>query len=333
MPNRSIQALGILLCSAISGQLVRAEGAVELVVNGSFENTAASFVSDGRGVMPLAPGSGAIPGWSIIDAEVIWGDDINDFGPTTPFGEFGLDLTGYHDSQPFGGVQQTIATTPRASYRMSVALGTYNALWFGQVAVELRAGTTSEELVGEDWKIYAMEFTATEAETVISVRGTISQVTLSGGEVYLGIDRVSVICLTPFEAAYSAWRRSYFGDIDSPEGEIGANPEHDCRNNLYEFAFHLDPTKPDASSLPSPREGAVAGERRMAIQFVRRKDLGTYKLRASVDLLTWSDVSGVLLEPPVEVAPNYERVLITDEVALGGSLHPRRFLRIEVSFP
>ena len=89
----------------------------ELIVNGSFENTARTFVADPSGVMSVPPGSSVIPGWTVVNAALLWGG-INDYGvalpsgPATPFGHFYVDLTGSLDTLPYAGVTQTIATAP-----------------------------------------------------------------------------------------------------------------------------------------------------------------------------------------------------------------------------
>ena len=131
-------------------------------------------------------------------AEILWGHDVNDFGPTTPFGTLSLDLTGYHDAEPFGEVSQTIETEPGQRYRLSFSLGTYSVLWFGAVAVEAQAGDTTLILSGENWQRVAMDFSATGATTMVRIRGTTAQVN-PFVPVYLGLDNVSVVPLNGFD--------------------------------------------------------------------------------------------------------------------------------------
>jgi len=119
----------VALCSLALGSLLFATGnrllGQELVVNGSFENTSSTFVADPNGEMSLPVSSTAIPGWTVVSGETIWGSDGNIFGPNTPYGSFFLDLTGYHDLAPYGGVTQTLPTVPGTDYRVSVSLGQY----------------------------------------------------------------------------------------------------------------------------------------------------------------------------------------------------------------
>ncbi len=96
------------LALALTLSLLRAHAA--LLVNGSFEaatNAATlSFES-------LSPGSTNIPGWTTTNAELTWdGPDVG-ISPslTAAQGSDFLDLTGVHDSPPYGAVFQTIATT------------------------------------------------------------------------------------------------------------------------------------------------------------------------------------------------------------------------------
>lgn len=188
----------LLLLSLLASSLPL--DAQELIVNGSFGNTAGTFVPDANQVMSLAPGSGTIPGWSVINASLLWGPNTNEFGPATPFGTFSIDLTGYQDSLAFGGVRQIIATTPGQDYRLSLALGAYqsNPLFSGPMSVSIAAGGVTDSFTfhasgeGSQWSIFTRDFTASGASTTISITGT-----GSGGGAYLGLDNVSVIALTP----------------------------------------------------------------------------------------------------------------------------------------
>lgn len=169
----------------------------DLVVNGSFENNCSnSFVPDGQGVMGLAPGSVAIPGWTVTGAELAWGLNGNGFGSRTPFGTLFLDLTGYHDALPYGGITQTLPTVPGEPYRLSFALGTDQSVsaFQGPVSVRVQVGEASESFTftpageGNQWEKFAMNFTATSAVTPLTFTGIAS----FGGK-YIGLDNVSVV--------------------------------------------------------------------------------------------------------------------------------------------
>lgn len=175
---------------------------VNLVVNGSFENMAGTFAPDGNQVMSLAVGSTNIPGWTVINAELLWGNNTNVFGPRTPYGAFFVDLTGYHDSPPYAGVSQTIATTPGQNYRLAFSLGADQDVFAyrGPVSVAAMVGSVSNVFTltpvggatGNVWMSFTLDFTATNSSTSLKFFGT----TATGGA-YLGLDNISVVPLSP----------------------------------------------------------------------------------------------------------------------------------------
>ncbi len=168
----------------------------ELVVNGSFESTQNTFVPDAFGLMSLSTTSATIPGWTTTDAELAWVDNTNTFGAATPFGRFSVELTGYHDALPFGGLTQAIATVPGQVYRLSLSLGSNqdypNA--GGQKAIAVCVGSASTTLTfvptntaGNQWQTFSFRFAASSASTMIAIRG------LMASGIYLGLDNVSVV--------------------------------------------------------------------------------------------------------------------------------------------
>lgn len=170
--------------------------AQELIVNGSFENTQGTFVRDAFGLMSLPPASAAIPGWTTTTAELAWVDNTNTFGAATPYGRCSLELTGYHDGWPYGGLTQTIPTVPGQGYRLSLSLGSNqdypNA--GGQKSVTVCAGSSSTNFTftptastGNQWETFSFGFVASSASTVVTIGGLIAN------GVYLGLDNVSVI--------------------------------------------------------------------------------------------------------------------------------------------
>ena len=87
------------------------------LINGSLEASGAPFTYQ------LVPGGSAlIPGWTTIDSGVEW------FQPTAfadnppPAGSYVVDLANYFNSA--GGLQQTFATLPGATYVVNFQLGT-----------------------------------------------------------------------------------------------------------------------------------------------------------------------------------------------------------------
>jgi hypothetical protein len=161
-----------------------------LITNGSFEQGA--FVGDGDDAMSLSPGSTTITGWTTINAEITWIDNGNPLGIVASDGVKSLDLTGYHDSRPYGGIEQTIATTQGQTYVLGFdILGNLN---FGSSpSVLASAGSTTSTFTFNPTaftaqsQYYTLNFTATSASTVVSFVGT------GSGGVYIGLDNVSVV--------------------------------------------------------------------------------------------------------------------------------------------
>jgi len=167
----------------------------ELIRGGSFENTAGSFIPDGNGVMSLAVGSTAIPGWTTTGAELAWGMNGNAFGPRTPHGTLFLDLTGYHDAPPYGGIAQTIATVPGQAYQLTFSLGADSGrpAYRGPMSVLVSAASAAQSFTsfpfdpGMQWQPFEFYFRAVAAATTLQITGTRSD----GGQ-FLGLDGLSL---------------------------------------------------------------------------------------------------------------------------------------------
>lgn len=184
--------LGLVSLCVCAAQPASAQN---LLANGSFEQ--GTFVNSGTGGYPLPVGSTVITGWTVSNAELAWLENGNSYGLETPFGSYFLDLTGYHDSLPYGGVAQTIATTPGAQYVLSFDIGADQSAgtYGGPMSVAASAGSTAGSFtftapvgsLGNYWGEFDLPFTATGASTAITLTGTSS----AGGQ-YLGLDNVSV---------------------------------------------------------------------------------------------------------------------------------------------
>ncbi len=175
----------------------------ELIVNGSFENTADTFVANHQSVMALPNGSTAIPGWTTTLAELSWIENKTGdiFAASTPTGDFAVDLTGSQDAQPLAGVTQTITTVPGQSYRLSLSLGANSSIpdAQGPKKVGVTAGNQGTTLIfippnrgPNDWGALSFIFMAFSESTPISITG------VSGGS-YLALDNVSVVPSEPPE--------------------------------------------------------------------------------------------------------------------------------------
>jgi hypothetical protein len=179
--------------------LMPAGAQANLLVNGGFENTLGSFVSDGNGAMSLLPGSKAIPGWTTTNAELAWIFTPNNFGLFAAEGSYFLDLTGYHDSTPFGGVTQTIATNIGGLYKLTFALG--SSTTFGTPdSLLVSAGSAvdvpflSTANATNAWEPETLFFTASSDHTAINFVG-------NSGFAYIGLDDVNVTSAVPLPAA------------------------------------------------------------------------------------------------------------------------------------
>lgn len=160
----------------------------DLLTNGSFES--GGTINN----MDLVPGSTDLTGWSVVTSEIAWLLS-GSFGNTTPYGNYYLDLTGYGDTLPDGGVTQTITTINGQKYTLSFALDT----WAGYSAtLQASAGSTSQDFTvsvptgADHWQTFSMDFMATSSSTLISLLG------ISGGnDSYIGLDNVSVTSAVP----------------------------------------------------------------------------------------------------------------------------------------
>ena len=168
--------------------------AANLIQNGSFE--AGNYTLDGNQLDSLQPGSTAITGWTVISGELVVGRNDNPFVGAAEDGNYHLDLTGYHDAVPYGGVEQTVATVPDRRYAMKFYIGAYNSkpLYRAPVSITANAGSVSGDFTnnstaaGQVWEPFALHFTAAGASTVVSLVGK----STAGGQ-YIGLDNVSLV--------------------------------------------------------------------------------------------------------------------------------------------
>ena len=171
-----------------------------LVANGSFEVTGDSFVPDINQIMSLPAGSTAIPGWTTLNAESIWASNASPFPPRTIHGNYSIDLTGYHDFPPFAGIQQTIDTVAGQTYRLTLALGTYedDNRYQGPVTVRVTIAGGSKDITftpdgpGNQWQSLSHDFTAMEAASTLQIIG----LSATGGALLL-LDHISIVATVP----------------------------------------------------------------------------------------------------------------------------------------
>lgn len=210
--------LGVDNVSVVADDSTPSPAPANLVVNGSFETFTCpvSFAPDGSGVMSLPPGSTAIPGWTTTTHELAWVMNVNSFGPRTLYGSLFLDLTGYHDASPYGGLTQTLATTPGQTYRLSFAIGAHGGTssYREPMTVAVTVGSVSNSFTftptgtGNQWGAFTMNFTAKSAFTPLTFIGT-----ASAGGAFLGLDNVSVTASTAPETIHIASVALTGGDL------------------------------------------------------------------------------------------------------------------------
>ena len=167
--------------------------AANLLTNGSFDAGTYSFGGDGA--QDLAPGSTTITGWTVITNDVAPIEASNSYSIVPEDGNVSLDLQGYTDGSPYGGVQQTIATQVGAQYQMKFWVGVQNdvSIGVGPASVTAIAGSTSQSFTnnlagpGNQWQQFSMNFAATSLTTTISLSGL-----STAGGAYIGLDNTDV---------------------------------------------------------------------------------------------------------------------------------------------
>ena len=192
------------LCGA--GLACGAAQAQNLITNGSFEqfDAAHPFVVYADDTARYLPGSTGILGWTVTaGTDVAMSGPSNGYGDYASDGGYSLDLTGYDDSNPFGGVSQSIATVAGQHYRLTFDLGN-NVRYVNEnydVAILASAGLTAQTFTNPvydhginpvvSWASQTMDFVATGSSTLISLHGGIS----GAQQGAIGLDNVSVVQL------------------------------------------------------------------------------------------------------------------------------------------
>lgn len=154
-----------------------------LLTNFSFETPASP------NSLSLPVGSITLTGWTVTTAEIA---QVGNTDPaiTPQNGLYSLDLAGFHDSSPYGGVRQTIATVSGATYSISFYVGAFN----GTSMVRATAGNLNDLAIstsGENvtvWSQANFQFVASGASTAI----TLSGIAPSAFGTYIGLDNVAV---------------------------------------------------------------------------------------------------------------------------------------------
>ncbi len=191
--QRTMRAIQLAVACAVV--LVAAGGTAQanLITNGSFEDTTNFDANIGRQLsMQLFPGSMALTGWTVLnssDLDLFWIGPVNPDSLSASDGDYFLDLTGLHDSLPYSGVTQTIATIVGDQYVLSFDLGSSGP--YGPAGITATAGNTTQlfsttNAALDHWEHESLTFTASSSSTAITLMG------LAPAYVYIGLDNVSV---------------------------------------------------------------------------------------------------------------------------------------------
>jgi hypothetical protein len=179
--NASAPAIGAAIA------LAAAPAASAAIINGSFET--GSFVNQGSDTMSPGVGSTVITGWTIVTDTIAWIGPSNPFSLAASNGDYFLDLTNYEPGPPFGGVSQSITTTPGATYLLTFDLGS-SSRWGLPSSLNVTAGSSSQTFTStltaiNNWEPHNLSFVASGASTLITLQGV-------GGLNYIGVDNVDV---------------------------------------------------------------------------------------------------------------------------------------------
>ena len=141
------------------------------------------------------------------------------------------------------------------------------------------------------------------------------------------------------------WRQQWFGsNANSGPGADDADPNGNGIPNLLEYALGGDPLGGAAGTglLPQPGTGSANALQLAFTRYLDRNDL-TLTVKAADSLLgPWADLAQsalggafVILQPgataPETGAGNTRTVTVTDIYQVSDPLHPRRFIKLEVT--
>lgn len=153
---RRVPFLPLLVSALLGAAAVPLTAAHAQLINGSFEdgNFTGTNPQGAPGATQLFIGATNITGWTVNNQELAWLGAGNPYGYVAADGVRSLDLSGYHDFAPFGGVSQTIITQPGATYNLSFKIGAFG-------------GNTSSVNASADRTGQALSFTGSPANGAI----------------------------------------------------------------------------------------------------------------------------------------------------------------------
>jgi hypothetical protein len=190
--NKKLHSLCVFSVFALLVGFGQGVARANLITNGSFE-TGGNFTSyDNVAVSDNI----TMAGWTVVGQPgrtnpITWIYSGN-FGLTAQDGNYFLDLTGFQDGPPYGGVSQTISTSAGNSYSLSFYLGS-SSYWGLPDGIDVfidgsllpLASFTSTLTGTNNWEQETTSFTAAGPLTTISLIG-------NSGIAYIGLDNVDV---------------------------------------------------------------------------------------------------------------------------------------------
>jgi hypothetical protein len=214
----------IAATATIVAALTGNANATNLLLNVSFEDTQSNpFTNQNNGADALtSSSSNLIYGWTQTgNAEVDWISNSNNFGVTTPYGNYFLDLTGgavYHGDALGQGIQQTVVTVAGGEYSLSFYLGS-SSIYGYQDGVAVTA--TNATLVGgptftstndgtetAKWELETLSLIATGSSTTINFSGAF-------GPHYIGLDNADLefvgVAATPLPPTWTMLIAGFIG--------------------------------------------------------------------------------------------------------------------------
>jgi hypothetical protein len=183
-----------------------------LLVNGSFElgdfegQDSMKIKPEGGEVggesMRLLPGNTYLAGWQVVGSpglDVTWIGPANPYGVSAADGSFFLDLSGFHDAAPYGGVSQSFPTTIGQIYSLSFEVGGHTgfdpaALPSVAVAITGNSNTVcSVSSKGSNlWQLFKLTFNASATNTTLTFTGA-----NTNNLAFIGLDNVVVTPVDP----------------------------------------------------------------------------------------------------------------------------------------
>lgn len=197
-----LTVIGLASTSALAGD--------NLFQNPSFELGA--FSPNGDNTTVVNVGATAITGWQVVGAQIAWIDMPNPFSLTPSEGTRFLDLTGYPGG--FGGVAQTIPTSPGTLYQVQFdqGSGVFGSSFLRALASDSQGTFQSVDftevgIATSRWNSHSFDFVARETSTTITFGH------LFGTGNYTGLDNVALFAMSA----------PCIGDYDQDGGITGAD--------------------------------------------------------------------------------------------------------------